>query len=220
MEVGTPRGLRPLKPQARQALSTDLGCTLRYVQPWGALGRGSTKGHSSPLLLCFLASREDPMLLFSLGGSKSLSDGRDYSHICLPLECWRASRLSLDWEYRVLSGVPSEVHSLLKEIPGSGRLAASAVNHSPCSFLMYFKYSQNYQEMSFTKGSVECQSLSMPALLQQLGGGAVLLLSSATGLPEESNAHSTWNSPRKCHKRQGRKGRCGGVGESGEQKSL
>ena len=184
VEAGTPRGLRPPKPQARQTLSTDLGCILRYMQPGGALGRGSTKGHSSPLLSCFLASREDPMLLSSLGGSKSLSDGCDCSHICLPCGCWRASRLSLDWEYRVLSGAPSEVHSLLKEIPGSGRLAASAVHHSPCSFLMYFKYSQDYQKMSFTNGSVECRSISLPAPLQQLGGGTSLLLSPATGLPE------------------------------------
>lgn len=125
------------------------------------------------------ASREDPRLLSSLGGSKSLSDGCDsVVTSAFPCQCWRAARLSLDWEYRVWSAVPSEVHSLLKEIPGSGRLAARVVNYRLCSFLMYFKHSWDYQELSFTNGSVEGQSLSVPAPLQQLGGGAILLLSS------------------------------------------
>lgn len=115
--------------------------------------------------------------------------------------------MSLDWEYRVRSAVPSEVHSLLKEVPGSGRLAASAVKYRLCSFLMYFKHSWDYQELSFTNGSVEGQSLSVPAPLQQLGGGAILLLSPATGLPEESNMSLNLEFPQEVPQEAGEEGK-------------
>lgn len=59
-------------------------------------------------------------------------------------------------------------------------LAASTVNHRPFSFLMCFKHCWDDQEMRSTNGSVTPQSLSEPAPLQQLGGGAILLLSPAT----------------------------------------
>lgn len=123
------------------------------------------------------------MLPSSLGGPKiTFRCQSDCSHICLPGEC--LEHFSLDYECGNSDGVPSDVHSLLKETPGSGRLAASTVNHRASTFLMCFKHSFDYQEMPFTNGSGAAQSPIETAPLQQLGG-TTLPLSPATHIPED-----------------------------------